>query len=351
MQRKNNLKKEGRVYLRKKEKIMLNMLLRNGRTFNTSISRKLKISSQVTGRIRRKLERKGIIRGYSIELDNHFLGIRAFVLARINIEGDHEEKLMTKNLLDLYRVLGNSTTHIAIYGFTSLKESDDYFRSLIEHSGNIKIINTYSFPIEGLIKHSSKNLFYDALREFDKSGTYRDYPKKKGRRWKKLIASEKSVLQSLVKNSNMSCKNISYNLSNMDLTSTGVYMIKNRLENQGVIRGYNVNLDYEKLGVSIFAFIFLSPKSESLRQEESLIKRCHGSPYVISCFRLNEEAAMFCGFKNLDDLENYCNNILRNKFSDFVKIKHVFIISPKGIIKESFDNLYLGLLEDKNKSI
>lgn len=345
MKYKNNLKKEGAVHLSKKEKIMLNMLLRNGRTFNTAIARKLKISSQVTGRIRRKLERNGVIRGYSIELNNQFLGVRTLVLARINMDGRHEEKLMTKNLVGLYKVLGNSATHIAVYGFIDLKESDDYFHSIVEHSENIKIIDTCALPLEGLIKHSPKNLFYNALRGFDGCGSYHDYPKNKNRiRLKKLTFSEKNVLISLVKNSNVSCKKMSSSLPGLNLTSAGAYMVKNRLEDQNIIKRYNINLDYEKLGVNIFAFIFLIPKPESLKQEDILIKKCRDSLNVIDCYRLNEEVAMFCGFRNLNELEDYCDGI-RDKFSDFVQIKNVFIISPRGIIKESFDDLYLSLLE------
>jgi DNA-binding Lrp family transcriptional regulator len=85
----DNSKKEGTIYLNRKEKIMLNMLLRNGRTFNTHIAKRLKITSQVTGRMRRKLEKEGVIRGYSTKLDLQYLGVKTFALALFNMERCH----------------------------------------------------------------------------------------------------------------------------------------------------------------------------------------------------------------------------------------------------------------------
>ena len=113
-------------YLSKKEKIMLLDLLSDGRTFNTTISRKLKISSQATGRIRRGLEREGKIKGYSVDLNNHYFGIRTFVLALFNIDGANEDKIMSDNLVGFYKVIANSITHIGLYAFKSLAESDQY---------------------------------------------------------------------------------------------------------------------------------------------------------------------------------------------------------------------------------
>jgi len=77
--------------------------------------------------------------------------------------------------------------------------------------------------------------------------------------------------------------------------------------------------------------------------EEQIRELCDKAKYVVGCYRLNEEIALFCGFKNLNELENYSNHI-REDYNNLFKIKHIHIISPKGVIKESFDDLYLKLL-------
>jgi len=339
-------KEVGCNVLTRKEKTMLMMLLRNGRTFNTQIAEKLGISSQVTGRIRRCLEKEGVIRGYSIELDHKYLGVRTFVLALFNIQGHDEEKVMSKNLVNFYKVIANSITHIGLYAFKNLKESDKFFNSLIGCSDNLKIISTHVFPVEGSIKQSSKNLFYNALREFDNIGTFRalrfsnNNPKKE---FLELTSAEKDVLKALVKKSNLSTKKISLN-NGLKISRSKVNRIKDKLEKRGIIRSYDIELDYEKLGICVLAFIFLRPKPEIIKKQEDYISQCHKSKNVISCYRLNEETAMFCGFRNLNDLENYFN-MLRSEYQDLVEIKDIHIISTMGVIKESFDDLYLSLLE------
>lgn len=111
-------------------------------------------------------------------------------------------------------------------------------------------------------------------------------------------------------------------------------------EKRGIIRSYDIKLDYEKLGICVLAFIFLRQKPEIIKKQDAYINQYHKSKNVISCYRLNEETAMFCGFRNLNDLENYFN-MLRSEYQDLVEIKDIHIISTMWVIKESFDDLYL----------
>lgn len=330
-------------YLSKKEKIMLLDLLKDGRVFNTDIARKLGISSQATGRIRRDLEKEDKIRGYSVKLNHNYLGIHTFVLALFNIEGPNEDKIMSSNLVSLYKVIANSVTHIGLYAFKNLTESDQYFNSLIIHKEKIKVIDAHIFPLEGVIKHCPRNLFHNAIQEFEAKEICMPtgFPVVKSK-WKPLHETEKNVIRQLIKQSNISCKKISARL-NRTISRSGVNRIKSRLENCGIIKRYNVNLNYEKLGINVLAFIFLSPEPEISKLHEEMVRRCHKSKYIIGGYRLNEEIAIFCGFKNLNELENYSNRI-REEYNNLIKIKHIHIISPKGVIKDSFDDLYLSLL-------
>lgn len=333
-------------YLSRKERIILLNLLKNGRTFNTEIARKLKISSQVAGRIRRSLEKEGKIEGYSVELNKNYLGIYTFVLVLFNVENNDDSKIKTDNLINLYRVIANSITHIGLYAFRNLVESDQFFNSLIEFKDNIRIIDTFIFPAEGVIKHCSRNLFYNAIYEFEGKGYCKplEFCASKNR-WRPLSENEKEVIMQLIKQSNISCKKISSNL-NKKVSRSCVNRIRIKMQNRGIITSYKVKLGYEKLGVNVLAFIFVSPEPEIFKIQEELIKKCQKSKYIIGCYRLNEETALFCGFKSLNELEDYSNRI-RGEYKDLIKIKHVHIISPKGVIKESFDDLYLSILRGK----
>ena len=69
------------VKLTNNEKKTLKLLLQNGRATDTDISQDLKITKQAVGKIRKKLEETGIIRGYSPEVDYGKMGISTFAIA------------------------------------------------------------------------------------------------------------------------------------------------------------------------------------------------------------------------------------------------------------------------------
>jgi len=348
MRRKNHQKKEEIVYLSAKGRIMLNMLLRNGRISNTAIARRLNISSQVTGRIRRSLERDDVIKNYSIEIDPEVLDINTFVLIFFKLEPNNEEKVMSDNMTGLYKILGNQITHIGTYAFQNVEKAQDYMHSLIEHSNGVKIIKTCISSRKNMLKCSSKNVFYNAINGFKNNpGIYPSsiIQKLKKKKSLSLSISEKEVLKELVKNSRISCKKIASHIDKLKITRTGVHRIEKRLENQGVIKRYDVNLDYGKLGVNILAFFVLTIKPEALIARDNLLKNIDKSCNLIGCCESDDESIVLSGFRNLSELESYCDNKLKTIYKDFVELKDIFIFTPKGIIKESFADLYLSLLE------
>jgi len=348
MRRKNHQKKEEIVYLSAKGRIMLNMILRNGRISNTAIARKLKISSQVTGRIRRSLEKDEVIKGYSAEVDLEVLNINAFVLILFKLDINHEQKVMTDNLISLYKILGNPITHIGLYAFQNVESAQEYIHSLIEHSNGIKIVKTCVFSRKDIVKHSSKNTFYNAINGFKNIPTIHPHLITKGTKKRKsndLSLSEKEVLKELVKNSRTSCKKISARITKLKITRTGVHRIEKRLEEHGVIKRYNVNLDYGKLGVNILAFFVLSLKPEALIERDNMIKQAGKSYTVICSFECDNESILLCGFRNLSELESFGDVVLKTSYREIVDLKDIFIFTPKGIIKESFVDLYLSLLD------
>lgn len=336
--------KEGKIYLSRKEKLMLKFLLKDGKISNTNLSKKLKISSQVTGRIKQKLERQGMIRGYPIELNPTFLGIHTFALILFKSNNSHYENLFSKNLICLYKVLADSITHIALYGFRDLGELNNQINSLIKHSNDIKIGAIHILPVEGIIKRSSRNVFYDALSGFKRCQitNHSSKPNERKIKIKYLTFPEKQVLRALVENSNFSCKRISLNTN---LSYKSVNRIKKRLEAGEIIKSYNLDLDYVKLGLNFLSFIFLNVKSSFIENKKELLKTCSKSHQVISCFGTNGKHILLCCFRDMAELNNYCDKILRTQYKEFVEIEDVYLVSTKDIIKESFTDLYLSLLE------
>lgn len=168
------------MQLTKNEKKTLHLLLRNARITDSEIATKLNISSQAVGKIRRKLE-DSVITNYTLNLNYAKLGVHVFAigLGKITPEGQATGELEVEQALvdfaeivSIYRIPRGTTTHILLFGFSSLNELDDFF-----HSSNYRDnINTYieindlfTFSHNSIIKNSPQQLLEKAITELGSS--------------------------------------------------------------------------------------------------------------------------------------------------------------------------------------
>jgi len=335
----------------------LKLLLKNGRISDVEIGEKLKITSQAVSKIRRKLKDIGIIKDYCVELDPSSLGITTFALVMLDISpiGIVEEinKLMSGNLIGFYKICKSDITHIALFAFKNLDELDEYFNSLhFEHSEYVKIKHLYVFPINGLLKNSPSQLFCSILNEFGKENMPMPPPlthhlrENNKHKVVKFSTNEKNILKSLVKDCRTSYSKITSGLNNLSITGGGARKIVMKLEKKGVINGFSVNLSYEKLGIPIFAFIFLKKQPSYWKLKDGLCKLADKSYNVIGCYRLNEDClhVLLCGFRSFEELENYYHQ-LQFKNKDLLEIDKIYLASNRGMIRNSPSNLFNTVLK------
>ncbi len=164
--------------LTKNEKKVLNLLLINARISDSSIAKKLKISSQAVGKIRKKLE-ISIIDSYSTNLNYGKLGIKTFAiaLAKLTAEGmdkgelEIERKLLNEsNIINVYRVPNQNITHIILYGFMNINDLDEFFHSIKKKQELYKYIENkdlFTFSDHSLIKINPSQLLKSALEYKD----------------------------------------------------------------------------------------------------------------------------------------------------------------------------------------
>jgi len=151
------------------DKKTLSLLLEDGRTTDATISESLGITKQAVGRIRKKLEKTGIIRRYTVELDYERLGIHVFaiVLASLTDEwrkmGELEatEALGSDpNLIKAFRVSRGEITHILVYAFKNQEELGAHFQKK-DTLLTIKQIHVGTHV--GMSKDENKELFKKVL--------------------------------------------------------------------------------------------------------------------------------------------------------------------------------------------
>ena len=159
------------------EKRVLRFLIENGRVSDRDISQKLGITSQAVGKIRRKLETHGVIKGYSTLVDYEKLGIHVLAVALFKFTpqsrgitggGDIEERVKGPYIIDFYRVPEGDVTHIVTYGFRSLEELDNYFHILQTERGHIsEIKKLYILSAKSMRKNSNRELIIKIIDEMD----------------------------------------------------------------------------------------------------------------------------------------------------------------------------------------
>jgi len=159
--------------LTKNEKKVLIELLDNSRTTDIDIAKKLKITSQAVGKIRRKLEKNGIIKAYDLQVDLEKIGINIMTIAMIKLlpeawkKGvsylkDREDK--SPQVITSMLVPKADFSMIVLYGFKNMVENDKYFNELQMKHPEVEVTDTFTLSIESVIKHSMKDLVKETLQ-------------------------------------------------------------------------------------------------------------------------------------------------------------------------------------------
>lgn len=175
--------------LTRNEKQTLKFLIENGRTSDADIARKLGITAQAVGKIRKNLETEGLIKGYSVVMDYEKLGINVIAIAlfkftsvsrkTILTERDIEERVKGPHIINFYRLPEGDVTHIVVYGFRSLEELDHYFHILQTERGHIsEVKKLYILSVKSLKKNSDKELLLKVINEIDSEKLARPLPTK-----------------------------------------------------------------------------------------------------------------------------------------------------------------------------
>ncbi|HHQ44871.1 MAG TPA: winged helix-turn-helix transcriptional regulator [Candidatus Altiarchaeales archaeon] len=157
------------------EKKFMKLILKDGRMSDVEISKKLKITPQAVGKIRKKLEEEGVIKGYYAKLDYRKLGVNAFAIAMFRIHPTSwkdmtEDKIRNRvsgpHIINFYRLSEGEITHVIVYGFRSLDDLDNYFHILQTERGHIsELRRLYIFSADSIVKETPTELLAKIIDE------------------------------------------------------------------------------------------------------------------------------------------------------------------------------------------
>lgn len=166
--------------LTKNEQKVLKKIIDQAKTPDLEIAQKIGVSQQAIFKIRHKLERVGIIKGYMPIIDFKKIGVETLVVLGIKFtrhvwEKYSEEEISQRiqkipEVIISYRIPESRISHLLIMGFKNIDSKDRYLMKLqSKYAKEIEIVHVYPFSVDRIIKSNHiglLNLILDQKESF-----------------------------------------------------------------------------------------------------------------------------------------------------------------------------------------
>ncbi len=160
--------------LTRNDQEVLKIIILQAKIPDTEIAKKIGISPQAVFKIRNKLEKSGIIKGYSpiINLKKIGINIMAMLIIKLTPEvwGHYTDEEISERIkkipyvINAYRVPESNVTHIILMAFRDLEQMDKYLTGIqTSFAREIEIQNIYPFSVDKIITQSTLGLLYEIL--------------------------------------------------------------------------------------------------------------------------------------------------------------------------------------------
>jgi len=165
----------------------------------------------------------------------------------------------------------------------------------------------------------------------------------------RLTKNDQEVLKIIIQSAKLPDTDIA---KKMGLSPQAVFKIRHKLENQGIIKGYQPILNLKKLGIKVMAILVIRLTSEvwDTYSDKQISEKILQIPYVTNAYRIMEAEAshiLTMAFRDLEQMDKYLTK-MQTKFSREIEIKHIYPFSTDRIITESPVGLLYEII-DKNE--
>lgn len=165
----------------------------------------------------------------------------------------------------------------------------------------------------------------------------------------KLNKNERFTLMLMIKDSTISNADIAKHLK---ITTQAVGKIRRQLISKEFIKGQELVLDYEKMGLDLFAIalIKIMPKAFKKFKHKELDKLLQPVNVIYSYTipQTNVTHIIVYVFRNIGEYDSYFKT-LQTQLGEFIEIKETYVFSPNSILKSSSKDLFLKILEEYDK--
>lgn len=162
----------------------------------------------------------------------------------------------------------------------------------------------------------------------------------------RLTENDKEVLRSLIKHSNVPDSHIA---RDMGISAQAVFKIRNKLENLGIIKGYEPIINFKKVGIHIMTLLVIriTPNVWNEYTDDLVSERISRIPYLIAAYRVADAQAthvLLMGFRDVRQNEKFLS-MIQTKYTNDIVIKESYTFSVDKIIVQSPISLLNEMLD------
>jgi DNA-binding Lrp family transcriptional regulator len=162
----------------------------------------------------------------------------------------------------------------------------------------------------------------------------------------KLTRNDQQVLKRIITHAKMPDSDIA---KEMGISPQAVFKIRHKLEQSGIIKGYQPILDLKKLGIGIMAILVIKllPPVWKNHSDAQISERIRQIPYIIGAYRVLEATAshiLLMAFRDVQQMDRHIAKI-QTKFADEVEIKHIYPFATEKVITQSQVGLLYEILD------
>jgi len=162
--------------LTKNEQKVLKKIIEQAKIPDLQIAKKMGLSQQAIFKIRHKLERVGIIKGYMPVIDFKKIGIEALVVIGIKftpaVWEKYSDEQLSERILKIpqviiaYRIPESRISHLLVMGFKNIEHRDRYLMKVqSKYAKEIEIVHVYPFSVDRIIKTNHIGLLETILNQ------------------------------------------------------------------------------------------------------------------------------------------------------------------------------------------
>lgn len=165
----------------------------------------------------------------------------------------------------------------------------------------------------------------------------------------RFTENEKKVIKALIENARTSDAHIGRKLN---ISLQAVRKIRKKLETEGIIQGYSTQINYERIGMNVFAIALLEVQAEAWEKFGG--REVHNSllhPNAIKFYRIPQADIthlIIYGFRNLTEFNDFFET-MQEQQARYVRLKGLYTISNKNFAHKSASELIKKLLDEAGK--